>query len=246
MAAQRHLTRAPIEEALIDIQVRHPAGFEVAVLETVGKQWNDRYPKSKKLYSIEGRFGIEDGQPINEVIRERTLDGFVFLTEDERTLVQMRQNGFTLNRLRPYTSWDELFPEAQRLWQQYFDASHPLEITRLAVRYINRIDIPDRIESLADYLEAPPVVPLGTPKMVSEFLTRIVVHDPDAAASANVVQVLEKGVDPNSVPIILDIDAYKHGSFDVADLVEAFESLHELKNRIFFAHITELTARLFE
>lgn len=246
MAVQRHLTKAPIEEALIDVQVRLRDDFPLATLQELGTEFGTNFPKSKQLFSFEGKLGFERGQPVNEIVRDKSLDGFAFLSADERTIFQVRRNGFTFNRLKPYSSWAELFPESQRLLSRYLDVSSPLDVTRLAVRYINRIDIPDKQFSLADYLAAPPAVPTGAPSIISEFLTRVVVHDTEIGASANVIQMLEKGVSANAVPIIVDIDAYMQGSFDRSELGGAFASLHSLKNRIFFTHITEKTARLFE
>ncbi len=40
-------------------------------------------------------------------------------TPDRLNVAQFRRDGFTFNRLRPYTKWEEIRPEALRLWQLY-------------------------------------------------------------------------------------------------------------------------------
>jgi uncharacterized protein (TIGR04255 family) len=48
--------------------------------------------------------------------------------------------------------------------------------------------------------------------------------------------------------VLLDIDAYRAGEYDVRDdrLLVDLEALHDMKNRIFFGSIEEAAARLWE
>ena len=74
--------------------------------------------------------------------------------------MQFRINGFTFNRLKPYTSWGDILPQVKDLWSLYIDIASPESITRIAVRYINNIEIPkpDNIV-FSDYLKVPPKIP---------------------------------------------------------------------------------------
>ena len=63
-------------------------------------------------------------------------------TEREREMIQLRVDGFTFNRLKPYTSWEKIFPRAYRFWKKYLDCVEPVGVTRLATRYINALDVP--------------------------------------------------------------------------------------------------------
>ncbi len=131
---------------------------------------------------------------------ERFLE-LKFTSQDEKQIVQFRIDGFTLNRIRPYTNWKELFPEALRLWKYYLDFTSVDHVPRVAVRHINRIDLPLPVKDFRDHLTVPPDIPEGLPQMLSSFLTRVVIEDNETKASAIVTQALEKGLDDQTSPL---------------------------------------------
>ncbi len=176
------------------------------------------------------------------------VTGYVLRSSDQLNVAQFRTDGFTFSRLRPYTRWEEVFPQALELWNLYVEAASPGLVTRIATRYINHIRIPGQSVDFDDYLTAGPKVPSELPQTIGGFLIRIVLLNPETGVAANVIQALERAADPRFTTVILDIDAYrvKEWKPDDATMVKTFALLREFKNRIFFNHITEHTARLFE
>lgn len=174
--------------------------------------------------------------------------GYMLRSEDGLNVVQFRTQGFTFSRLKPYSRWEEVFPLALELWKLYATTASPSVVTRIATRYINHIRIPGQTVEFDDYLTAGPEVPSELPQTIGNFLIRVVLLNPEAGVAANVTQALERAVDPRFTTMILDIDAYKVKEWKPDDLsiLETFELLREFKNDIFFSHITEHTARLFE
>jgi uncharacterized protein (TIGR04255 family) len=247
MATPRHLARAPISEAIIDCRVTSPAGFNVDAFQALKAKIGDDYPKVKELRGFEAEVRIERGQ-LSQSAKQRGMVGLIFHSKNSENVSQFRIDGFTFSRLRPYTSWEQIFPEAFRLWKMYSDIVAPEFILRIAVRYINRLRIPLPIGDFSEYLCSPPVVPPELPRQISSFLTRMVIPAADFSADATITQALEQPTDPNFVTIILDIDVYRRRQFEVDDekMRSEFEELRQLKDRIFFSSITEKTARLFE
>lgn len=171
--------------------------------------------------------------------------GWVYRTTTE--LAQFRVDGFTFSKIEPYTTWEEVFEEAFRLWKVYVDAARPREVSRVAVRYINRMRLA-AVSDLGQYLESPPLLPAPIPQMIREFLTRVYVDDDKSSASAVIVQALEPRVDPSTISLLLDIDAFremKNFAPDDLGLPAIFTELRRLKNDIFFASITEKTAEIY-
>ena len=121
-------------------------------------------------------------------------------------------------------------------------------ITRIAVRYINHLELPLPMSDFKDYLTAPPPVPEGAPQAVSNFLTRVGVHDTKRQLDANITQAMERSSKPNTIVIIVDIDAYKLGEFETKTegIWDTLDELRNLKNEIFFSSISERTAELFK
>lgn len=126
------------------------------------------------------------------------------------------------------------------LWDEYQAAIRPELITRIALRYVNRLELPLNLRDFKDYLTAPPDVPPKLPQTLSSFLTRIVIPIEKIGASAIITQKSDYVTEGNTQPVILDIDVFKTGEFsgdgkeawDVADL------LRIEKNKIFFESIT--------
>jgi uncharacterized protein (TIGR04255 family) len=174
MAAPRtHLDRAPIVEAVIDMKVLPRDGVGPANLREAGGRIGPGYTGGEPLRSFQTRFGIENGREMSPATVSADVGWMFRFGSPERptAIAQFRVNGFTFNKLEPYSNWEEVFGEADRLWQIYVEVARPLEVTRLAVRYINRMRFPNPTE-LRDYLEAPPLVPRPIPQTIQEFLTR--------------------------------------------------------------------------
>lgn len=241
-----HLEKAPIVEGLIDLRVRLPKGFEPQKLKELHARIGERYPAclESSTFQTELEFNPERGAKHAFL---RNVSGYRFESPDKRYVFQAQVGGFTLSRLKPYETWALLFAEAQQLWKDYVQVARPESITRVATRYINRLELP--VADLDDYLTAAPKVPSGLPQLVSEFFARVVVPEPRCGASVVLTQVLEP-VDPTKgvAPVILDVDVFKEEVFApeseaVWDLLSKFRGL---KNEAFFGSITKRAEELFK
>jgi uncharacterized protein (TIGR04255 family) len=248
MAEYSLLPNAPITEALIDIRIKAKEDFDVAHFLTLHDAISGQYPEKKTRHKWEGRFEFKKGETPISAGTEK-IDGYIFTSADGKQIFQARIDGFTFNKLKPYDKWETFRDEALRLWELYKDLISP-EIIRVALRFINKIDIllfSQTALDFDDYLTAGPIVPKELPQGISSFLTRVVIHDPEIDAAAIITQAFEQIVDPKLIPIILDIDVFRQK--EVISEEEAWQTLEKLrhfKNRIFFASITEKTKELFQ
>jgi len=246
MARRREkLTHAPIVEAVIDIRVASVEGTDAQGFMAAQSLLKADYPSQKPMRSVQATFSAE----AEEISQKRADVGVVFQSTDGRSLAQFRIDGFTFNRLEPYTDWPTVFGEAIRLWKVYAEVHPRARVTRLAVRYINRMTV---IEggSLADYLTAPPSLPEEVPQQLREYLMRVVVQDREKQLSAVLVQALEPGAAEATGSILLDVDAFRElrRPLDPSDteIARVFGELREMKNRIFYASITEKAAEIYQ
>lgn len=248
MAEYSLLKNAPITEALIDIRIRIPENFDVEKFQSLHSAIITQYPNKKKRQKWESKFEFTKGKsPISE--STETVDGYIFTSANDKQVFQAKIDGFTFNKLKPYDKWETFRDEALRLWQLYRDLVSP-QITRVALRFINKIDIPLSPQTALDfddYLTAGPIVPKGLPQGISSFLTRVVIHDPAIDAVAIMTQAFEQIVDPKFVPIILDIDVFKKKEIiSEEESWQTLESFRHFKNKIFFESITEKAKELFQ
>src|SRR5438445_13384 len=130
---------APITEAIIDIAVTPRAGLTLDMLEQMHAGEMAAYPAKKNRGIAEGR--LELGERVAATAVQHQT-GFAFLSADQKRIFQARLGGFTFSQLAPYQGWEALCTEARRLWAVYRALTQPADILRVAVRYINRLDLP--------------------------------------------------------------------------------------------------------
>ncbi len=244
MPTIRHLSRAPVVEALIDYRVKARPDLDVAEFLACRPSVISRFPRHHEQRRIEAQINISDAKAKAPVLEDLGVLGHVFVSEDGKTFAQFRADGFTLNKLQPYSSWDELFPLATELWKLYSTVARPVSVTRVAVRTINRIRMPVSDVHFEDFFVASPSIPPELPQHVSGFSSQLTIPDPARGVAAHIVQVLERGAE--GISVILDVDAFKDGPIVDAQLPTAFATLREFKNLIFFSMVTDRCLRDFD
>src|SRR5436190_423409 len=249
MARPRHLSRAPIVEAVVDVRAKTRAGFKPDTLLEVHGQLLPAYQHKEEMNHLEFGFFQAAGKPPEQHVKDLGNLGYRFITSDRLQIVQFRTDGFSFSRLAPYTRWEELFEEASRLWAIYEKAAPLEEATRLAVRYINRLPLPaNKVQDFSPFLTAPPPVPKELNVLLSHFLTRVTVREPASPIDAHIVQAIQPAPSEEVISVILDIDVFETGAFapNGEVILPRFAALRDVKNRLFFASLTEQAVALFE
>src|SRR6266542_1700118 len=177
MVATRRYSRAPLTEALLDIRVRLPDDVAVTDLAAAHEAVQERYPHREGVRHIRSQL-VGSGGEILSTSASQTLTGYRFLDRDRRQIFQARLDGFTFNRLEPYEHWTLFRDEARRLWDVYVAAARPLAVARIALRYINRFNIPLGAE-LKDYFRTVPEIAPDLPQVLTGFLMQLEIPQQD-------------------------------------------------------------------
>lgn len=242
-----YLPNAPIKEAILDIQVTLPSDIALRHLERIHEAIKGQYPKKRTRKRLEASFDLTSGLFTPAPAK---VDGFVFQSPDLRQAFQARLDGFTVNQLAPYATWEALRDEAQRLWGLYASMAKPEAIRRIALRYVNRLELPLPIAEFKEYVRTAPDIAPGIPHAVSAFFMRLEIPHPDGAVAivTETIEKVEKRSSGDVVPFILDIDVIRQEPIapDAADLWGKFGQLRDMKNEIFFSTITPKAEALFK
>jgi len=239
------LKSPPIHEAVLDIRVRARAGASPALLDSLKDLFRPRFPMVEPLNAWQATFEIRPhAVPSTRAVEQ--LVGLLFRTEDAKFVLQTRVDGLTLSRLSPYTSFDEILPVFMECWSVYSRLIEPTAATRLALRYINRFDVPPA-GILESYLRIVPRPPIGDSRFTA-FFHRDAYRLNDRNLSANVSTALEPSLDGRSTTLMIDIDAYREGPLPLSgdSLPSLFAELRELKNRIFFSLLADQALERFQ
>ena len=238
-AQHRDLRKPPITEAILDVRIAPAPTQDLSVLRAAVESLRLEYPDCKELQAFEAVFGIPNqGPPVHKSLG---VTGFLLRTNDGTSAVQFRLDGFTFNRLAPYDGWDHVLPRALRAWGLYVSSMRPQAVTRIALRYINNVLGPYPGENFADYLTAAPAGPDGGPELMTGFLSQVQLREPDSVLSVALAQSTDAPTETGRARVIVDIDAFDSTGHttDSAQLARTWEALRRLKNRVFFASITE-------
>jgi uncharacterized protein (TIGR04255 family) len=242
MTTSRHYSRAPIAEAIIDFQVELPEGVDLSDLE---RCQDAAYPGRKALTGTNDRVGFRTEGSTSTTLRQV---GFLFASVDEKQLFEARCDGFTVHRLAPYQGWESFRDEARRLWDIYAQTAHPSKVARVALRYINRLDLPLPVVELKDYLRTCPEVSPDLPRELEGFFLQLNIPQPDIKTSLLLRETVVPPAAPGVASVVLDIDLFRSHDIppDDAGMWAFLESLRARKNKIFEACITDRTRQVIQ
>jgi len=245
------LLKAPIIEAVLDVDCDLPPGKEIATLEAAAhERLRPQYPKVRRVFVQTHQIETPPGGPPKLKLHQ-AVHGLQFLSEDEKQLVQFRAQGFSFNRLAPYTSLDAYLPEIERAWQIFRAVAAPVQIRSVRLRYINRIllPVPEKLPlKLEEYLKVCPRLPDEEKLTFTGFLNQ---HTAIENGTGNQVHIVLTNQPPDNhlLPLILDITAENTALGEVESwpcLLARIQALRGLKNRVFRNTLTEKCLNQFQ
>lgn len=234
--------KAPIVEAVIDIQVQMSEDAERRLLtfvERVGAQ----FPQKSPIQLVAMNVGADGSHSM-----ERKPVGWRLVNEANDRILQVRRQGFTFSHMPPYSHWGVFRSEAEPLWRLFVDTCGPEQISRIAVRYINRLRLPPGAVDLKDFLTIYPQVPDAC-EPIEGLLMQLQGRHPDVDATCRSVITVasEPASDAAYQPIVLDLDLYVETELkpDDARCWSMLDQLRIKKNQMFEASITEKMREIF-
>jgi uncharacterized protein (TIGR04255 family) len=246
MTTGQKYSRAPLTEAIIDLRVEPRDGLTLADLEGCQAGEEKAYPNKTKIMRAFSQLQL--GGPEGAVAQAGSSEhiGFMFKSGDDKQIFQVHPEGFTLNRLGPYPGWEIFRDEARRLWNIYRERVQPRKVLRMAVRYINRWDLPGPGLDLKQYLKTGPEVSAEMALPLAGFLMQLVIPQNDNRATVQLTETLVPAPGPDMASVALDIDVFRTDEIpaDESGLWGLFEELRHCKNKVFEACITDKTREL--
>jgi len=238
MTTSTRYTKAPITEAVIDI---HVEPSEMATLPNLDRYCTEQagsYPSKAPLKMAFGELTLEP--ELSSSAHSKQL-GFVCTRADGKQIFQSLLNSFKMNVLAPYPGWEPFRDEARRLWNLYRVALQPRKITRIAVRYVNRLDLPMPVPEMKEYLRASPDVPPDLPQGLDGFLMQLIIRLADIKCTLQLQEARVAPPTPGVASIILDIDLFRTDDLpsDETAIWSVFEMLRARKNQVFEACVTD-------
>jgi uncharacterized protein (TIGR04255 family) len=245
-----HLRRAPIIEAVMDIRTRVSDLWSEKRAKEVLNVRIPEYPVTHSITQFMHEFSVGPNRNPQPQKNTRSWNGIRIETADHIQIAQFNRNGFVFSRLHPYENWDRFIGEALRLWMLYKELVKPVQIERIGVRFINRMDVAQKDFRIDDYLQDIPKYFLGSEFHTSGFLYNDILEIPGYLYVIKVVRTIQP-LQPDAekkIGVIIDIDVFTKQDFSAnpADILDKFLSeMRWLKNKIFFQSITSKAKEMF-
>lgn len=245
-----HYNKAPIVEAVIDIQTRFKEPLKIELLEAYQAKIAERFPNKDPIQVLKVGFNNAGDEAGWQTDFGQSLTGLRLSTTDNSRVLQLQSSGFTYSHMPVYSSWEIFEPEARDLWKIFVETCEPEAVSRCAVRFINRINIPLEQIELSDYFHLYPNIPKDIPQNVNGMFMQL--QMPQMDLGARKMAVINLAVtdpeQPGQVSVLLDFDVFCDEDFNPLS-EEVWESLNQFrlrKNLLFEACITNNTRELIK
>ena len=256
MTQRRRYKSPPIEEAVCEFRFLPGDEWDLTIpgklQSTISEDYSGK-PHEQRVVDV--ALHTAGGQP-SELKFGEGLAKVQLVTKDGRRKVGVGRDVLSIHMLRPYQvptspgggGWEEFRPRIERALDAYWHVAAPKGVSRIGVRYINKIvvpasQIPVRIE---DYLNCAPPDVEGLPDSMNNYVCRA-----EYAYDDNTLLVLSHGTvsaPREYVGFLLDIDVICNIN-DPSEREQALkktDSLRALERDLFEILITDQARELFD
>ena len=241
MRERKRYSKAPITQALIDIQVYSGHLPDLAALASPPPEIAADYPGILPVFTGNATISMNPGDATKF---EAKQIGYSRSGKTEhKYALQARLDGLTVSRLAPYETWEQLRDEFLRVWEWYAAIVQPDSITRLAVRYSNRLDLPLPFRDFKDYLCTTPEIGGDLPAGLSGFIMQLQIPMPDLTGMVVLNEAIVPPARDGVASIMLDIDVFQTGNLS-NNFLKELEALHDKEKTFFEGSITDKTREL--
>lgn len=245
---RRQYRNPPIEEAICEIRFVPGPVAEFTAPARFYESIRNAYPGDPRHQQLMAAELLSRPAGSQMSVRPEGVK-ILFPDQDGRRLVGLGQHVLSVHVLRPYPGWEEFSRRIATAFQAYQTAAAPAGVRRIAVRYINRIEIRSETVRLGEYLTVAPRLPDGVLANIRTFVTRLESLYEDQPIQLILTIANAEPSAPGTAALLMDIDVFQEWSSDPLPLGEVLGVVEELKRRereAFEALITDSSRELFD
>jgi uncharacterized protein (TIGR04255 family) len=246
----RKYRNPPIEEAICDFQFAPGLDWDPTLPGRMYGELKETYgekPRLQQLVEAQLQAGVE-GQSSVSMQQKIGKQRVQFLGEGGTRIVGVGVDQLSVHMLRPYKGWEIFRPQILRALEVYRRVAEPEGITRIGLRYINKVTIEEPHDDLSPYFTIPPKFPQidSTTKLLAFFNRK------EAAFSDQPIRIVVTFADMESSPspsYLLDLDIIwisPEAPVPLDDFPDIMEDMKTRHRKVFEALITDETRKIFD
>jgi len=242
----RRYKNSPIIEALCEFRFESSENWDQTIPGLIYERIRAKgFPKKRQAKAFEQIVESKSNQIHTRLAASNRIQ---FLREDEKTLVQVGQDLVSVNKLKPYTSWNEFLPDIREGLGVNVDVAVPKGLKGVALRYINLVEVPGLTFDLEAYLEFRPHLGSKLPQAIEGFITGVQFRLEESTDLVKLELSKVPAQKPDVSAFVLDISCFS-GQAEKVGLAkwEAWvETAHARVEEIFEGCITDRLREMFE
>lgn len=250
MATRRQYKNPPIEEAVCELRF-NASEWDITWPGQLFNLTKDEYsgkPRSQQqsIVSIEPGTGLTV-KP--ELLKTQLV------SSDGKRLLGIAPGTFSIHELRPYSGWESFHKRILSSVQSLLKLADEISISRLGIRYINRIPITEESAELSAFFTCVPDKAGNLPEAVVSFFARVDFAYPQDDSIVRVTFASGDG-STDALIVMLDIDAiWENQSSPLVltadkDAIKKFDlmlcNLRDRERDVFEGLITDTTRKVFD
>ncbi len=242
---------APITEAVIDLVFEFDTTPTIEALGELADELNPPFDQRQPINQVEMALDMSEmgvGANTKPSASFQQL-GLRLSNSDLTRITQLRVNGANFSHMQPYTRWETFSVEALKVFDGYIKRFSPRAVSRMALRYINQIEVPQDSE-IDVYLNISPRLLPDLPQIVAGYFVQLQL--PQIDLGPNWHAIVNTGIGPaanlDNMNLLLDIDVYVQESVPATteSITAVLAKLRDRKNKIFESAITSTTREMIK
>ena len=254
MSKRRRYKSPPIEEAVCEFRFLPSEEWDLTIPGKLQSEIAGDYTgKPHEQRVIEFGLQTAGNQPPGLRIGEG-LAKVQLVTEDGNRKVGVGKDVLSIHMLRPYhnplnvdkSGWEEFRPRIERALDAYWMIARPYGVSRIGIRYINKIVVSQTQVRIEDYLNCAPHDVKGLPDRMSNYVSRAEYKYED-----NILLILSHGIvsaPPGQLGFLLDIDVILAMSNPIEhdSVLQITNTLRAREVKVFEMLITDKAREIFD
>ncbi len=240
--------KPPVIEALCEIRLSAETPWDATIPGLFYETIRAVFPRKEQRIVQEIEFSME---PHGLQQRIRSTERMLFYAENRPLLVQVGPRVLAVNALKPYPSWSGFKPYIEKAWQCFQQVVDVKGIERVALRYINRIELSCKPNEIGRFFAFH--LDLG-PRLPGDRLVHFGLEGVFAFAKLRdrcrvklFPETNDETKDSTTMALILDIEYFlaRPGGVTPDNVVTWIEEAHDRVEEMFEGSITDALRRQF-
>jgi uncharacterized protein (TIGR04255 family) len=234
----------PIVEAICEFRFSKDTKWDLTIPGSVYEKVKDQFPnKENRLEQEVVLKAGEAGFNQNMVASQKAL----MLSPDRSSLIQVGQHLLSINHLKPYIGWEHFSPKIKMAFDTLGGITEINGIDRMALVYIDRIEIPGKRIKIEDYFKFYPHLGPELPQDHNTFMVGVELPYKEKRDSCRLQLTSAMATKKDHLALLLTTEYYlaKQRSVEPDKALDWMEDAHTTVHELFQGCITEKLEALF-